>query len=107
MAQQAKSLLASLGVSNARVIEAAHAGGAPAEAPFDSIVVGGQIPAAPASLLSQLAQDGRLVAVVGERAVATAMLYTRHGEATSARPAFEAAVRRLPGFVAGRPAFVF
>ena len=104
---QARSLLASLGVSNARILEESHAQGAPAEAPFDVILVEGRIPAVSPGLIAQIGQDGRLVAVVGERAVATATLFTRHGEATSARPAFEAAARRLPGFVIERPAFVF
>jgi protein-L-isoaspartate(D-aspartate) O-methyltransferase len=102
---KAKMLLE--GAANVRVLHAPHAAGAPGEAPFDVILIDGQVPAVPPALLAQLAEGGRLVAVVGERAVATAMLCTRHGEATNSRPAFEAAVRRLPGFVIERPAFVF
>ena len=107
LTEMAGKLLVVQDIRNARVIQAPHALGAMAEAPFDVIVIEGQVPATPAALLDQLADGGRLVAVVGERAMAPAMLYTRHGEATSTRVAFDAAVKRLPGFVVERPAFVF
>jgi protein-L-isoaspartate(D-aspartate) O-methyltransferase len=107
LTEMAGKLLVVQDIRNARVIQALHALGAMAEAPFDVILIEGQVPATPAALLHQLADGGRLVAVVGERAMASAMLYTRHGEATSTRAAFDAAVKRLPGFVVERPAFVF
>jgi protein-L-isoaspartate(D-aspartate) O-methyltransferase len=104
---KARALLSARGIANVQVIQAPHAQGAPDAGPFDVILIEGRIPAIPPSLLDQLSEAGRLVAVVGERAVATAMLCSRHGKATSARSVFEAAVRRLPGFVVERPAFVF
>jgi protein-L-isoaspartate(D-aspartate) O-methyltransferase len=105
LAAEASRLLA--GITNARVIHGPHAAGAAAEAPFDVILIEGRIPAVPPALLTQLADLGRLVAVVGERAVAAASLYTRHGGATSMRAAFEAAVGPLPGITVEKPAFVF
>jgi protein-L-isoaspartate(D-aspartate) O-methyltransferase len=65
------------------------------------------VPAIPSSLFAQLRDGGRLVAVVGDRDVATAIAYNRHDGAISSRPAFEASVGRLPGFVVEAPAFVF
>jgi protein-L-isoaspartate(D-aspartate) O-methyltransferase len=107
LVSQAMALLRDFGAHNARAIVAAHREGVPSEAPFDVILMDGQVPSLPPAVLQQLADQGRLVAVVGERAVATAMLYTRHGEARSCRPAFDAAVRILPGFKIARAAFVF
>jgi protein-L-isoaspartate(D-aspartate) O-methyltransferase len=107
LVSQAATLLTESEVRNVKVTEALHMSGAPVEAPFDVILIDGRIPAVPPSLLEQLFDGGRLVAVVGESAMASAMLYMRHREATSSRPAFEAAVRRLPGFTVERPAFVF
>jgi protein-L-isoaspartate(D-aspartate) O-methyltransferase len=95
------------GIANARVLQAPHAEGVPASAPFDVVLIEGQIPLVPSSLLAQLADGGRLVAVVGDRPIAAATLHTRHGDAISIRPAFEAAARPLAGFEVERPAFVF
>jgi len=103
----ATAALTAASVLNARVIQGDHSQGAAADAPFDVILIEGQVPAVPPTLLAQLEDNGRLVAVVGERAVATAMVRTRHGDAVSSRCAFEAAVKRLPGIVVERPAFVF
>lgn len=89
-------------------VEAApHAQGLAAQAPYDVILVDGRVPAVPEALLSQLKDGGRLVAVVGERAVAPARLYLNRGGNISARTAFEASVSPLPGFAVERPAFVF
>jgi protein-L-isoaspartate(D-aspartate) O-methyltransferase len=105
LAAEARRLLA--GIANVHVIHGPHSAGAPAEAPFEVVLIEGRIPVVPPALLSQLADLGRLVAVVGERAVSAASLYTRHGGATSMRAAFEAAVSPLPGIVVEKPAFVF
>jgi protein-L-isoaspartate(D-aspartate) O-methyltransferase len=103
----AQSALQHLGIDNATVATAPHAEGKPSGAPYNVIVIEGRVPAIPDRLLRQLADDGRLVAVVGERPVSTAMLIKRHGTATSALAAFEASVAALPGFTVDRPAFVF
>jgi len=105
LASEARALLA--GIPNVRVFCAPHAAGAPSEAPFEVILVEGRIPAVPSTLLTQLADLGRLVTVVGDGPIAAAKLFTRRGAATSSRAAFEAAVSPLPGITAERPAFVF
>lgn len=103
----AQSALQHLGITNATVTTAPLAEGKASGAPYNVIVIEGRVPAVPDQLKEQLIDGGRLVAVVGERAVATAMLIKRHGAATSVLPAFEAAVAALPGFTVERPAFVF
>jgi protein-L-isoaspartate(D-aspartate) O-methyltransferase len=103
----AQSALQHLGIANASVATARHAEGKPSGAPYDVIVMEGRVPAVPDELLRQLADGGRLAAVIGDRPVATATLIKRHGTATSALAVFEASVAALPGFVVERPAFVF
>ncbi len=105
--EAARASLAHLGITNATVHKAPHAAGWSSGQPYDAILVDGRVPAVPAALFDQLRDGGRLVAVVGDHAVATAMAYNRHEGAISSRPAFEASVGRLPGFVVERPAFVF
>lgn len=99
--------LARLGIANAKVQKAPHASGWGVAQPYDAILVDGQVPAVPQTLLQQLGDGGRLVAVVGDNLVATATLYSRHDGAFSSLPAFEASVARLPGVVVDRPGFVF
>jgi len=99
--------LSALGVANASVHQAAHAGGWKAGQPYDAIVIDGRVPSVPKALLEQLNDGGRLVAVVGDQTVATATVFTSNDGAISSMPAFEASVARLPGVVVDRPVFVF
>ena len=57
-------------------------------------------------LLRQLAEGGRLVAVVGRAPASKAVRYLAGGGQASALPVFDAAGPALPGF-AEPPAFVF
>lgn len=104
---QAITNLAELGIGNAKIHKAAHAAGWKADELYDAIVIDGRVPVVPPALLQQLQDGGRLVAVVGDHAVATATVFTRHDGAISSMPAFEASVARLPGVAVERPAFVF
>lgn len=99
--------LAALQIDNAKAHKAAHADGWKAAEPYDAIVLDGRVPTVPDALLQQLQDGGRLVAVVGDHAVATATVFTRHDGAISSMPAFEASIARLPGVNVDRPAFVF
>mgnify|MGYP001201854447 CR=1 FL=1 len=68
-------------------------------ADYDVIVFDGAVAAIPDSIIEQLADGGRLVAIViGEDGVGRAMLLTRHGEIISSRHIFEAGAQLLPGF---------
>jgi protein-L-isoaspartate(D-aspartate) O-methyltransferase len=99
--------LAHLGIANAAAHKGPHAAGWSHGLPYDAILVDGRVPDVPSTLFDQLRDGGRLVAVVGDNDVATATAYNRHDGAISSRPAFEASVGRLPGFIVERPAFVF
>ena len=98
LAMTAKQNLAALNVNNARVVVGSLDVGAAAEGPYDVIVVEGAVQKIPASLLSQLRNGGRLVVVVGEGGAAIATVCTRSDNEFGQRPAFNAAVRPLPGF---------
>ena len=52
----------------------------------------------PETLLGQLRDGGRLVAVVGRTPAGRATVFTRSGDETSPRVAFDANLPPLPGF---------
>ena len=70
--------------------------GWPGHAPYDVIVLTGSTPVLPASLLAQLAPDGRLFAVVGEAPAMSARLVTGAGAGgQSSVVLFETVIRPL------------
>jgi protein-L-isoaspartate(D-aspartate) O-methyltransferase len=107
LAARASEILTKLDIGNAVIIEQTHDAGYRAEAPYSVIIVEGRVPAAPAALLSQLDEGGRLVAVVGERPSSPAMVFTRHGGSLSSRHVFDASVPTLAGMTMPPPGFVF
>ncbi|RZJ11438.1 MAG: protein-L-isoaspartate O-methyltransferase [Rubrivivax sp.] len=95
------------GVLNATVLNEDGAGGLPAEAPFDVILLSGSVAAVPEALLNQLKAGGRLVAIVGSEPVMRAVLITRAESGDFSRvELFDTVADRLPGF-AEAPAFSF
>lgn len=65
LAQQAESVLQSLGYQNVHVVVGDGSLGLPDKAPFQAIIVTAAAPKVPQALLDQLDQDGRLVIPVG------------------------------------------
>jgi protein-L-isoaspartate(D-aspartate) O-methyltransferase len=106
LVRQAGAALAELRIGNAKVVAGPLTRGWPSEGPYDAIVLQGATETAPAALLDQLKEGGRLVCVLGRGAGAKAMLYRRIEGELSGRPVFDAAAPLLPGF-AKPPAFVF
>lgn len=106
LAAAARRTLAELGVHNVEPAAGPLPAGAPAKGPFDAIFINGAVEVVPDSLLSQLAEGGRLVAVVRRDPPGRALLYMRTGGTVSTRRLFDAAVPPLPGFEAPR-GFVF
>jgi protein-L-isoaspartate(D-aspartate) O-methyltransferase len=101
LAGRASAALATLGVDNVAVVTGALQDGDAGHGPYDVIIIEGQIPAVPAKLLNQLAEGGRLLAVVDNGAgPGRATLYSRFGGVVSHRVVFDATAGRLPGFVA-------
>lgn len=97
LAARASSTLAELGMDNAIVVTAPLADGYAKQGPYDVIVFGGSLPRVPASIARQLAEGGRLVAVIGE-GMGRGTLMTRARGIVSSRPAFDAATPILPDF---------
>lgn len=97
--------LASLAVDAAVVAGPLSAGRAD-QGPYDVILLNGSVPEVPLALLDQLADGGRLLAVVGQLPVCRAMQYVRRGDRIVSRVLFDAAVPALPGFAPPR-GFVF
>jgi protein-L-isoaspartate(D-aspartate) O-methyltransferase len=106
LAKTAIANLQGLGAANARVVTGSLPEGQPGESPFNVIFVNGAIEEHPEKLLSQLANNGRLVAIVREGAAGHGFLYVKHDGAISERSAFDALLPVLPGF-AKKPQFVF
>lgn len=105
LARRAAQALAALGI-DAAVVTGPLAAGRPDQAPFDVILLNGAVPSVPSALLDQLADGGRLMAVVGQAPACRAMQFVRRGDRTVSRVLFDAATPALPGFAAPR-SFVF
>jgi len=74
--EAAAGRLKRLGIGNATVeVGDGHLGWA-RHAPYDAILLTGSVPAVPAEMKAQLRVGGRLLAVVGEPPIMTAILYT-------------------------------
>jgi len=98
--------LAALGVDNAAVVEGDLADGYPQQAPYDVILIEGRCTEIPRRITDQLAEGGRLVAVIDEQGVGKAVLMRRSGGAVGSRVLFDAQVPRLKAFDRA-PAFQF
>lgn len=109
LARHGAQVLSELGVDNAAFVEGPLNEGYPGQAPYDVIIVQGAVSEIPQALCSQLADGGRLLAVVqaGERErMGNAIMVTRFGNTFGRRTLFEAGVPMLPGFQP-KPQFVF
>jgi len=101
----ARGFLAEAG--NIEVVEGHLAAGHAGAAPYDVIIVEGRIAAVPESLFAQLANEGRIVAAVGNTDVSKMQIATLADGHRSSRSAFDVSIAPLPGFVVEKAAFVF
>ncbi len=107
LVKAAGDLLADLDADNAAVVQGALEKGYARQAPYDAIVLGGAIDEVPPMIADQLAEGGRLVAVVtGGSSAGVGVLILRARGALSRRILFDASVPPLPGFAVER-GFVF
>lgn len=106
LADEARLALASVRIANVGVVTAPLTAGAPADAPYDAILVSGAVTDVPAGVLDQLKDGGRLVAVVADGGVGRAVRWRRHGGTFDSWALFDATALILPGFERP-PAFVF
>ena len=109
LAAEARANVSAEGAGNVSVVEGPLADGAPAKAPYSIILVDGSVPAIPDALVKQLADDGRLAAVIAGdvpgRTGQVRLGRKAHG-VFSSRAVFDAGSPLLPGFEKPR-AFVF
>jgi len=105
--ESAGATLVALSIDNVVLVEGPLVAGHPSQAPYDVIVLEGAVEELPEPLTDQLADGGRLVAVVrGRDGVGRATLFVKSGEVLSRRAVFDASTPLLPGF-ARVPSFVF
>ncbi|WHA40025.1 protein-L-isoaspartate O-methyltransferase family protein [Agrobacterium larrymoorei] len=106
LSAKASETLASLGYDNVVTVVGELDKGHAAQAPYDVIFVNGAVEEVPAALLDQLADGGRLIAVVGYGNAAKVTVYRRDGKGVSAATSFNASLKPLPGFAKAKE-FVF
>jgi len=87
-----------VGASNATVVQGGLTEGYKAKAPYDIIFINGAVEAVPDSLLGQLAEGGRLVAIVRQGAQGRAQLFVREKGRVGSREDFDSGTPLLAGF---------
>lgn len=101
LAVRAAENLGGLEIKNAGIAHGALLDGYPEQGPYQAILLNGMVAAVPEALLAQLAEGGRLAAVVAEEGrvnrVGRACLYEKANGAVSSRPLFDANTPFLPG----------
>jgi protein-L-isoaspartate(D-aspartate) O-methyltransferase len=106
IAGEARRRLASIGLAGVTVAVGPLDKGLAGEAPFDAILVNGAVERRPDALLSELADGGRLVCIMGRGRSAKATLFVRTGDSFGLRSLFDAAAPSLAAFQQD-PGFVF
>ena len=107
LARRARAALVEHAIAAVNVVEAPLREGYRTRAPYDVILFGGAVAEVPTDIPLQLAEGGRLLAVVRPgNAVGRATLTTRTGGALARRDILDAASPILPSFLP-KPAFVF
>jgi protein-L-isoaspartate(D-aspartate) O-methyltransferase len=108
LASHAVALLAQLDIDNAVVMTGPLEQGHSPQAPYDVVLLSGAVTMIPAAILGQLAEGGRLVAILmegGQSLGRGTLIIGRNGN-FSRREVFDAAVPPLPGF-SGEQGFQF
>ena len=90
------------GCDGVKVVTAPLALGAPADGPYDAIIVQGAVEVMPEAILAQIKEGGRIGAIFMEGALGIARIGLKKDGAVSWRYAFNATAPVLPGFEARR-----
>jgi protein-L-isoaspartate(D-aspartate) O-methyltransferase len=107
LARRARDALVEHAIASVSIVEGPLVQGYRPRAPYDVILFTGAVAEVPIGISSQLAEEGRLLAVVKPaNAIRRATLTIRTGGLLARRVIFDAATPLLPGF-SSRPAFVF
>lgn len=107
LARQGRAALVEHRLATVNVIEDTQAQSSRVRPAYDVVFFGGAVAEIPAGISAQLAEGGRLVAVVKPQSgPGRATIVTRTGGVLATRVMFDAATPLLPGF-AKEPAFTF
>lgn len=106
LVDKGNEILAQLDISNAVIVKGPLAKGVASEAPFDVIIIQGAVGEVPTSLLAQLRDGGRLVAIIGTGSSANAVLHVKTQTGIARIPSRNACMTELAEF-AKKPAFAF
>ncbi len=107
LSARAATALSELTIDNVVAVAGPLPQGYPDQAPYNVILINGAVAEVPQGLQDQLADDGRLVAVIRDRpGLGRAVLVRRLGAVASSRVLFDAGTPILPGFERA-PRFVF
>jgi protein-L-isoaspartate(D-aspartate) O-methyltransferase len=105
LARRGRAALVEHSIASVAVVEGPLLQGHRGRAPYDAIFFGGAVAEVPAEISSQLADGGRLMAVVKSgNGIGRATSMTRIGGSLARRVLFDAATPLLPGFLP-KPAF--
>jgi protein-L-isoaspartate(D-aspartate) O-methyltransferase len=106
LVRMASDMVPAAGAANATVVQGSLSEGHRASAPYDVIFLNGAVEQISDLLLGQLAEGGRLVAILQTGAQGMAHLFERSKNHIGSRRAFDAVAPKLAGF--GQPTgFVF
>lgn len=107
LARQGRAALVEHRIASVNIVDEPQSPAARARIAYDVILFGGAVAAIPLEISAQLAEGGRLVAVVRpDDGPGRATLTTRTGGILASRVMFDAATPFLPAF-ARKPGFVF
>jgi len=107
LARCAREALVEHSIAAVSVVEGPLDQGYRPRAPYDVMLFGGAVAEVPSEIDSQLAEGGRLLAVVkSANGIGRAILRTKTGGVMAQRVLFDAATPLLPGLLP-KPAFVF
>ena len=100
-AAEAAATFVELAIGNAVTVKGTLPEGYAEQGPYDAIMLNGAVEVIPERLIDQLAEGGRLVAVVNKPAqpMGQVTLMMREGGIVSSRALLDAAIPLLPGFV--------
>jgi protein-L-isoaspartate(D-aspartate) O-methyltransferase len=108
LARLARAALVEENIAGVNVVEEPLSEGYRSRAPYDVVLFSGAVAEVPSAIIAQLAEDGRLVAVVKTDGggIGHATRVTRAGGVIARRVIFDAATPLLAAFTP-KPAFVF
>ncbi|HEY5336934.1 MAG TPA: protein-L-isoaspartate O-methyltransferase [Rhizomicrobium sp.] len=94
----ASDMVSAVAARNATIVQGSLSDGFKGNAPYDVIFVNGAIETRPEALLAQLAEGGRLVAILKTEAHSRANVFVRENGRVGARADFDADAPILAGF---------